>query len=397
MLNVLGPNTILGYCTNVHAGASFDEMRTNLLRFAVPIKQRVSPGAPMGVGLWLSCDAANYALANPAALSDLQSWMQGLGLVVYTLNGFPYGNFHQPIVKTKVYEPNWTTQARYDYTLTLARVLAKLLPEGAQGSISTLPLGWPGLTGDSDADLHRVKSAAAGRLHDLIHQLARVELDTGRHIHIDLEPEPGCILDTAPKLVGFFQQYLFDSPDDVSVRGYLRVCHDVCHSAVMFEPQAEALATYRSAGVSVGKAQLSSAVRVPFDEMDQSERAEALKALMSFREDRYLHQTCIREANGRTTLYSDLPDAIEAYNAGTVSGGEWRVHFHVPVYLDRFGPIQTTQSEIGAFLNALRPEDALHHFEVETYAWNVLPESLQREELADGIAEELAWIRDRYK
>ena len=46
MRDVLGPNTTLGYCTNVHAGASFDEMRSNLLKFAVPVKQRVSPGGP---------------------------------------------------------------------------------------------------------------------------------------------------------------------------------------------------------------------------------------------------------------------------------------------------------------------------------------------------------------
>ncbi|MFN3165678.1 MAG: metabolite traffic protein EboE [Phycisphaeraceae bacterium] len=396
MLDVLGPNTTLGYCTNVHAGATFDEMRSNLLRYAVPVKQRVSPGAPMGVGLWLAADAANYALANPAALADFKSWMQGLGLAVYTVNGFPYGNFHQPVVKTKVYQPDWTTQARYDYTLTLAKVLAELLPEGAEGSISTLPLGWPALTGESDEALHRVKSASAGRLHDLVHQLARLELDTGKLIHINLEPEPGCLIDTAPGMVDFFQQYLLDSPDDLSVLGYLRVCHDVCHSAVMFEPQADALRAYRDAGIKVGKAQLSSAVRVPFGEMSFDEKAEAMTHLKSFQEGRYLHQTCVREPSGATTLYHDLPDAIKAHEDDADPAGEWRVHFHVPVYLDQFGPVRTTRYAIGEFLNAVQPGDELHHFEVETYAWNVLPDELKREELADGIADELAWVRETF-
>ena len=396
MLDILGPNTTLGYCTNVHAGATFDEMRSNLLRYAVPVKQRVSPGAPMGVGLWLSSDAANYALANFAALRDLKSWMQGLGLVVYTVNGFPYGNFHQPVVKTRVYQPDWATQARYDYTLSLARILAALLPDAGEGSISTLPLGWPALTGDSEQDLHRVKSAAAGRLHDLIHHLARIELDSGKLIHVNLEPEPGCIIDTAPKLVRFFEQYLLDSPDDVSVRGYLRVCHDVCHSAVMFEPQAEAMRNYRDAGIKVGKAQLSSAIRVPFDTMSFDEKAEAMTHLQSFQEDRYMHQTCVREASGATTLYDDLPDALAAHANEAGPTGEWRVHFHVPVYLEQFGPVRTTQSSIGEFMSAVRDEDELHHFEVETYAWNVLPDELKREELADGIADELAWVRETF-
>jgi hypothetical protein len=395
MLNVLGTNTTLGYCTNVHAGATFDEMRSNLLKYAVPVKQRVSPGEPMGVGLWLSADAARYAINNRTALADLKSWMQGMGLLVYTVNGFPYGNFHEATVKDKVYQPDWTTDERYEYTLTLAKVLAELLPDGGtEGSISTLPLGWPAHSGGTDADVHRIKSAAAGQLHNLVHELARLELDTGKHIHIDLEPEPGCILDTAKDVCDFFYQYLLDSPDDVSVRGYLRVCHDVCHSAVMFEPQMEAMRAYREARIEIGKVQLSSAVRVPFDEMDFDERGEALAHLKSFEEDRYMHQTCIRQADGRTQYFDDLPEAIASCD--NTPTGEWRVHFHVPVYLEQFGPIRTTQNDIAEFIRAIQGDEELHHYEVETYAWNVLPNELQREELADGIADELKWVRDTF-
>ncbi len=394
MHNLLGPNTTLGYCTNVHPGATFDAIRSNLLRYAVPVKQRVSPDAPMGVGLWFSAEAAAYATSNPVALADLRSWMGGLGLVVYTLNGFPFGDFHEPVVKTRVYEPDWTTQQRYDYTLMLAKLLSELLPDDAEGSISTLPLGWPSLTGGSDTDLHRVKSAAAGRLHDLVHELARLELDTGKLIHIDLEPEPGCIIDTAPGMAGFFQQYLLDSPDDVSIRGYLRVCHDVCHSAVMFEPQGGALAAYRDAGIGVGKVQLSSAVAVNFESKDSSDRAAALQQLKGFAEDRYQHQTSVRLPTGGMRFFSDLPDAIA--ELGGDPRGEWRTHFHVPVYLESFGRLGTTQTDITDLINAIEPGDELHHFEVETYAWGVLPPELQRSELADGIADELKWVRGTF-
>ncbi|MEM9021170.1 MAG: xylose isomerase, partial [Planctomycetota bacterium] len=112
MLNALGPKTTLGYCTNVHTGATFDEMRTNLQHYAVPVKHRVCPDEPMGVGLWLAHDAAAYALANRDVLADLGAWMQDQGLAVYTVNGFPYGNFHEPVVKTRVYQPDWTTPQR---------------------------------------------------------------------------------------------------------------------------------------------------------------------------------------------------------------------------------------------------------------------------------------------
>lgn len=395
MHNILGPNTTLGYCTNVHAGASFDEMRSNLLQYAVPVKQRVSPDAPMGVGLWLSADAARFAINNQPALAELKSWMQDMGLLVYTVNGFPYGNFHQTTVKTNVYQPDWTTDERYEYTLTLAKVLAELLPDGAnEGSISTLPLGWPAHSGGTDEGLHRIKSLSAGRLHNLVHELARIELDTGKHIHIDIEPEPGCILDTAKDVCDFFYQYLLDSPDDISIRGYLRVCHDVCHSAVMFEPQREAVRAYREARIEIGKVQLSSAVRVDFETKSDHDKAEALQQLKGFAEDRYQHQTTVRLPDGAMHYYDDLPDTLTKF--GDSPQGEWRIHFHVPVYIEKFGQLEATQSDITDFIRAVQGDDELHHYEVETYAWNVLPNELQREELADGIADELKWVRDTF-
>ena len=48
----------VGYCTNVHAGADLAQTRANLERYALAVKQRVSPDAPMGVGLWLSARSA---------------------------------------------------------------------------------------------------------------------------------------------------------------------------------------------------------------------------------------------------------------------------------------------------------------------------------------------------
>lgn len=394
MKDALGSGTMLGYCTNVHAGASFAQMKMNLQRYALPIKQRVSPDRPMGVGLWLSADAMQEVIGQNLT-PEFGAWLIDHGLQAYTFNGFPFDDFHQPVVKDQVYLPNWTNADRYQYTLGLATILADLLPgdagETGEGSISTLPLGWPATFCGSPEQYDAQARRAAEQLMKLVHTLARIELDTGKHIHVDLEPEPGCILETAGGVVRFFEQHLLGGPDDVSVLAYLRVCHDVCHTAVMFEEQAEALQTYRDAGIKVGKAQLSSAIRVPFDEMDQATRAEARRQLDRFCEDRYLHQTSIRTDDGRVNSYLDLPDAL-ASTASDGGGGEWRVHFHVPVFLDSLSILQTTNHEIGRYLDAIQPGDETHHFEVETYAWDVLPDELLSDDLADGIAHEIEWV-----
>jgi hypothetical protein len=391
MRDALGPGTILGYCTNVHAGTTLAQVQANLERYAVAVKARVSPDQPMGVGLWFP-NAVARLLIESGRVEALRSFMKERGLEAYTLNGFPYGDFHEAAVKHAVYRPDWSNPERFAYTNHLARVLTRLLPDSAEGSISTLPVGWREAMSANGSQTQ----AAGTQLLDLVHQLARVELDADKLIHVDLEPEPGCYLDRAADVAVLYQRHLLGRGDDVSVRAYLRVCHDICHSAVMFEDQAAALAAYRAAGIAVGKMQISSAVRVPFDEYSPSERVEALTQLRGFDETRYLHQTMIRTDDGKLAFFEDLPLAIQAVEQGEIElRGEWRVHFHVPVFLERSGLIQTTQSEIAACLRAIRPGDGVHHFEVETYAWNVLPPELQTPDLADGIARELLWVKDQ--
>lgn len=391
MLDVLGPNLVgstLGYCTNVHAGSTFAQVKANLEHYALPIKQRISPEQPMGVGLWFSVDAMQEMIQQDLAPA-FRDWLEQRGLMPFTFNGFPFDDFHQPVVKDKVYLPHWADADRYQYTLGLATILAELLPDEGEGSISTLPLGWPpSFCGTADQYPEQAQRAA-DQLLQLVHMLARIELDTGKHIHVDLEPEPGCILETSAGVVRFFEQYLLGGPDDVSVLAYLRVCHDVCHAAVMFEDQPDALANYRQAGIKVGKAQISSAIRVPFDTVDDHTRQDAWQQLQGFCEDRYLHQTSIRTDDGRVNTYLDLPQAMADPAHAQMPRGEWRVHFHVPIHLDAIGPIKTTRQDINRCLQAIEPDDETHHFEVETYAWGVLPEKMRTNDLAAGIAAEL--------
>src|SRR4051812_9484059 len=108
----------VGYCTNVHAGATLPETRANLERYAIAVKRSFSPNAPMGVGLWLSASAARK-LREGLQLTEFAAWLSENGLVPYTFNGFPYGDFHQAVVKHDVYKPTWTESARLEYTRDL--------------------------------------------------------------------------------------------------------------------------------------------------------------------------------------------------------------------------------------------------------------------------------------
>jgi hypothetical protein len=391
-------NYPFGYCTNVHAGSSLAEARANLETYAVAVRDVVNPSGGLPIGLWLSDKAAN-SLIEESQVYEFRDWLGEKRLIPYTFNGFPQGDFHQPVVKHAVYEPTWCCESRASYTMCLAEIMEAILPQGQTGSISTLPLGWPHAPWHAE-NYHN----AADNLLEVAKFLDRLNHKHGCEVVLAIEPEPGCVLNTAEELVEFFEHYLFSSPDAEVARRYLTVCHDICHSGVMFEPQLEALELYRSKGIRIGKVQVSSAVHVPWDEChDLQQQTSMLEQLRGFNEPKYLHQTTrSNPAGGLHSLSEDLGLALNDWiKPGDFPTEAWRIHFHVPIYVDRFGQLATTQSDIQQAVEYLETHAKesiaganwfTGHYEVETYAWPVLPPSLAAENLATGIAQELQYL-----
>lgn len=402
-----------GYCTNVHAGTDLLQAKANLQKIACDVRDRVVPEGKLPVGLWLAEPAARQ-LIEQNATREFREWLADHRLLPYTFNGFPQGDFHQSVVKHSVYEPDWRTTARRDYTCILADIFCELMPPGSVGSISTLPLGWPHQTWNKED-----YSQCACNLRFVAQHLEQLFQRTGTEIVIALEPEPGCVLDTAIDLIAFFEEYLFADKCSPLARRHLTVCHDICHSAVMFEPQAEAIQAYADHGIRIGKVQVSSAVsadwsRVRALESSTQAREKMRAQLTQFNEPRYLHQTT-RQRSGLSAgsssaspspnaieMVDDLPIALSQWNGRLEQETEWRVHFHVPIFVNEFGSLRATQSDIPQVIAELQKRNTLQvegtpwftgHYEVETYAWGVLPPELQLESLADGIARELAYLR----
>lgn len=348
----------LAYCTNVHAAEDLDGVLGQLARHAEPVRERLGADR-LGVGLWLARDVARE-LAADAATERLRTELAARGLEVVTLNGFPYRGFHAPVVKRDVYVPDWSDPARLAYTADLARVLTRLLPDdAARGSVSTLPLGWR-------TPWPPEKDAAARRALD---RLARELAGLERPVRVGIEPEPGCVIETTPQLAR-----ALSGLDTERIGG----CLDLCHLAVEFEDPDAAV----TAAAPIVKAQVSCALRA-------DDPAEARRALEAFAEPRFLHQT--RSASG--DRWDDLGDALTGGGPGP-----WRVHFHVPLHAEPEPPLATTRDVLLDALRALvgGPAARTDHLEVETYTWSVLPAGHRAErDLADGIAAELAWTRDR--
>jgi sugar phosphate isomerase/epimerase len=384
----------LTYCTNIHAGETWPEIAASLERHLPTIKERVSPDAPMGLGLRLSAVAAQE-LADPSAREQLKHFLAAGDFYVFTVNAFPYGSFHGRRVKEQVYAPDWRSPERVAYTNLVADVLADVAPAGFETSISTVPGAFrASVAGRNDID------AIANGLVRAAAYLFHLATTQGRTIILALEPEPACFLETTEEAVHFFEEHLFSLPArqlfhsltavggeraEGALRRHLGLCFDACHAAVEFEDVRASLEKVREAGIRVAKIQLSSAIKVPVIGPESESR------LAAFDDGVYLHQT-VETRDGRLTRHTDLPDALAALRRGE-AGGEWRVHCHVPVFLEGFGALRSTQDTLRDVLRLCRERDVSPHLEVETYTWNVLPTELRNGDIATNIARELAWVR----
>lgn len=403
----------LSYCTNVHPGRDWPETFAELERYLPPMKARYAPDAPFGVGLRLS-GLASSELLQGDALERFRAWLDAEGLYVFTMNGFPYGPFHGETVKANVHAPDWRDPERVAYTLRLVEILAALLPVGQEGGISTSPLTYGPCVEPVDDETWRLLTT---HVVDVAEQLARLRDVRGMSIHLDIEPEPDGLLGDCDALIAWFERWLLTcGADDLAGRlgldataaravllDHVRVCFDTCHVAVSYEDPATLFDRFERIGIRVGKVQVSSALKVavPTDARGQGELAAALGP---FNDDVYLHQVIQRNDDGSLTRFPDLDQALPSLAgtgadgrgqavAPTQAGGEWRVHFHVPIFVDTFGLFASTQDAIVATLAELNRRDITDQLEIETYTWDVLPAEL-KEDLLTSISREYAWVID---
>lgn len=378
-------NLPLSYCTNVHSGRTLAEIEQGLDRYTVKMAARY--GAPLAAGLWLAAPVIEELLHFDAGSRRFAAGLARRGLTCHTLNAFPYGDFHSPRVKEQVYQPSWAERERLDFTLSAAQILAQLLPPDTEGSISTLPLGYPRLDATSEFSIACVDNLIAAALG-----LDRLERESGRVIRLGIEPEPCCWLDETPGVIDFFKKQLWPRAAErqclEAVKRHLGLCVDVCHQAVAFEDMRKSIADIDEAGIRINKIHITCAIELE----NPAENAEGRRALAHYVEPRYLHQTKALLPDGRVLAVLDLDRALADPRPEFQRALRWRIHFHVPVDAERLGPLNTTRNDLRSALSAVKSLSYAPHLEVETYTWEVLPDR-PAVDLVDGLTRELMATR----
>lgn len=369
---------LISYCMNVHPGEDIASIRKAISDITLPLRTAFERGDTMPLGLRLSAMAAKE-LRDTETLRSFTSFLQGNRLKVMSINGFPYGAFHHQAVKEEVYSPDWTTEARQQYTHDLFYAATRLpiaFLDEHRFSVSTVPLAYNRDQGFEAAFIENICAMALF--------IRKLEGFTGRRLCLALEPEPDCLLDSSQSVIDFFEK-LWCHPDwNPAYRDLIGICFDTCHFAVNYEDPLCALRHIVSANIPVARIQVSAA-------LEFTSYATAAE-LMPFVDNVYLHQTTRRENDASVTCFPDLTAAT----VPELVGARGRIHYHVPL-------VWQGDTHIGSTRNALTPAFWRYvraggwPLEVETYTYNVLPKSVCHKTLSEMLFEDMHWVRNQLR
>ncbi len=389
----------LTYCMNIHEGESWDECFSNICKYILLVKEKLNWNEDFGIGLRLSFVAANE-LRLPDNLHKFKKWLIEHDCYVFTINGFSYGEFHSGVVKSNVYLPDWSDTRRLKYTNFLADILSYLVDVGhLYGSISTVPIGFK----SHIKSQKKVDYAVKNILQYVVH-VSKLKNLSGSNIVLALEPEPCCYLETVDETIEFFNKKLLCSnslkylsnltglnisDSEKLIRTHVGVCLDTCHFAIEFEDPIKSVKKLIAHGIKIAKVQLSSGLRI----VDFA--SDSLKKIIEFSEGVYLHQV-VEKRNNSIVRFTDIPYALSNLSVNGVEKNlEWRVHFHMPIFMNEFDTFKSTQDFLCDLLDYQNIHRFTQHLEIETYTWSVIPKPYKLDLIEDNIVRELEWVKKR--
>jgi sugar phosphate isomerase/epimerase len=385
----------LTYSTLVHPADDWDQIWQSLNTYVPKVKERFAGNKRFGVSLRLSAKSAETLANSKAERDKLRKFLDDRNMYLYTVNAFVYGHFKGELVKEQVYEPDWRSEERTQYTMNVASVVADVAPKDVLPSIQTSPLGFkPRVTGPD------VVESYTNNVLRVAKHLVELEAKTGVTVTLGLEPEPYCFLETTDETVDYFTNHLYAGKSVekfaklsglpiaeaiAALRRHVGIVYDICHLAVEYEDITQSLQKLVDAGVPIVKLQEAAALHIP--EVNKA----AVDTLKRYSKTIYLTQT-IEKKDGKLTKYLNVDDAIAAWEKSP-SPREWRTHIHVPVFLDDLGQFRTTRFAIADALKFHKQKPLSRHLEVETYTWDMLPDSLKTGDIVDYVCRELDWVR----
>lgn len=288
-------------------------------------------------------------------IKNIKKWQNTNKLNINSFNGFVYQNFHLKNIKEKIYYPDWSSKKRLDFTQKIIKT-SDILNVKKNISISTLPLSYKKWIQSKHIIyiLYKFK-------HQICAMIKHLKKNKN-YIHIDLEPEPYCIIENYHTIKKFYIKVI-----NKKNKKHICLCYDICHFSVNFEKH-EKIIKHMKNLIHIGKIQVSSALSVILP-VNPRIIKRLKNTLFILNKSNFLHQ-CVIKKNLIIKKVSDVKYVIK--NISINNDKEIKIHCHIPIYKKKFGHMYTTQKETKKVLNFIQQQNITKHIEIESYTHHTL-------------------------
>ncbi|HFL8794949.1 MAG TPA: metabolite traffic protein EboE [Candidatus Azosocius sp. HAIN] len=389
-------NFDLLYCTNIHFGESFQDVFFILKFYSRKFRNILFSYYIFYVGLRLSNFSIIY-LSKFSFLFDFKIWLKCNNFYIQSLNAFPYCNFSNSYIKENVYFPDWGNFKRYVYMRKLIIFFSFFLEKNKFCGISTVPVSYKYFFHKFFYNNLYIKSIKY--LYNLVILLNNLYINKNILIHLDIEPEPDCVISKTMDYIFFFKNWFINrcffyiffnscfSKEKIYffIFNYLKICFDICHSAVEFEKVNQSFNSIFLFEFSIGKFQISSSLEI---------MKYNFNIFSYLPETPYIHQIHGNNFYGNVITYKDVSlFKIFLYNEKVIN---YRVHYHIPIFLEFYGNFKSTQQYIIDMFNFLICKNMFFILEIETYTFEILPYYLKLNILS-SLKREYDWVINKNK
>lgn len=359
---------IITYCSNIFKNNNGTQLLNSLNKYKKEFKSYKD------ISICVSNNIINE-LNEKKNLNKILTWKKINKKNIPLINGFVYKNFHQNLIKENIYYPDWTKKERFNFTKNTIFFAQKINKRSKICGISTLPITYKLWIKNNTK--YNIKKAI-NFFFEILKILIKIKKYKNILIHIDIEPEPFCLLEDCKDFIYFFKSWILPELEE-KIKIYLNVkknkaknvitkhlnlCFDICHSAVMFENQKLSLDLIKKFKIKIGRVQISSAIKI------KKINKHNFNHLNFLNKSPFLHQSLMKLNNLKYIKNNDFKN-IKIINNEIIK--EIRIHCHVPIYKKKItNNIYTTQKELKNSLMNILKYDFTRNLEIETYTYNML-------------------------
>ena len=358
------------YCSNIFKNNTKKKLIKNINKLHIKLKIK-NKKEKINIGLCISNKISNEIKKN---IIEIKQNFKKKFINIISINGFVYKSFHLKNIKDKIYWPDWTSKKRTNFTKNLIEITKQLKNKKDFGSISTMPISYKYWIKKKKQTYIFYKSSK--NLITLTKYLKKIILS--------IEPEPCCLIETSSEFIKYINKWLEPlfkrNNKKKNIKKYIGLCYDICHFSVKFEKHKKILKKIREENITIGKLQISSAIKIKNKKINKKKINFLIKSP-------FLHQTTYKYKN-RIKTYKDIKYAIK--NVIKHKHLEWRIHCHIPIYFNKYKSFLTTNNEIIKVLNEIKKNKFTKHMEIETYTYRNLK---IKYDIFNSILKEYKWLK----